>query len=108
MNSQFGRKNHVSNENMVDLLLKLFEWINDQQVSQSYIQDSFALCGLNKYVEYQSIFKAHLDSLPVNISYDSLLCTKKSMKLKDTLNCFQDDTPEEDATKYYDDPVNKP
>ena len=99
MISQYGNKIQVSRENLVEMLVKLFDWINDQQISQSYIRDSFGLCGLNPYVEDQYIFKAHLDSIFDNIAYDSLLSTKKSMNLKGALEGFKDGTPEEDNTK---------
>ena len=71
------------------MLVQLFEWINDQHIYQSYIWDSFALCGLNPYVEDQSRFKAHMDSLPGNMAYNSLLRTEKSMKLKVSLDGFK-------------------
>ena len=79
--------------------MKEFGWIKDQQIPQSYIWDSFALCGFNPYFEYQSRFKEHLDSLYENMAYDSLLCTEESMKLKGDLDGLEDDTSKEDDTK---------
>ena len=93
LNSKPGNKIHVSREKPVEIIVKSFEWINSQQMSQTYIRDSFIWCGLNPYVEDQSRFKAHLYSLSDNMSYDSLLRTKESMKLKGALDGFKDVTP---------------
>ena len=68
-------------------------------MSQSYIWDYFALCGLNPYVEDQSRFKTHLDIISENMAYYSLLRTKESMKLKGDLDGLEDDTSKEDDTK---------
>ena len=77
-------------------------------MSQAYIRDSFALCVLNPYVEDQYGFKAHLDNLSENMAYDSLLCTKESMKLKGALNVFEDGTSKEDDNEYWDEPLDEP
>ena len=89
LNSQHGDKIYVSREKLVEMLVKSFKWINDQQTSQSYIQDSFTLCGLNPYFEDQSRFKAHLDSLYENMAYDSLLRTEESRKFRFFLDGFE-------------------
>ena len=41
------------------------------------------------------------------MAFDSLLPTEDSMKLKGSLDNFENVTPEEDDTKYYDEPVNE-
>ena len=54
------------------MLVKSFELINNQQMSQAYIRESFVLFGLNPYVYDQSRLKAHLDSFSENMAYDSI------------------------------------
>ena len=51
LKSQPGDKIHVSREKLAEMLVKSFEWINDQNMPHAYIRDSFLLCGLNQYVE---------------------------------------------------------
>ena len=68
------------------MLVKYFEWINEQKTYQSYTRDSLAFCGLNQFVEDQPRLKANMDILSENMAYDSLSHTKEGMKLKGSLN----------------------
>jgi hypothetical protein len=81
---QAGQQVAVSRDKFLEFIEGAFKDVNQQNLSTSSIRDTFAMCGVNPFVEghAQTKFKAHLDSLSRERAYGVLLRCNTPLSLE--------------------------
>ena len=67
---------------MVEFVEEAYLQINQQQKTDSYIKQSFKLCGLNPYAPDDTVFEKHLASLGENLVYAALTAVHTALTLE--------------------------
>jgi hypothetical protein len=77
-----GEKVKISREHLVEFVEEAYLQINQQQKTDSYIKQSFELCGLNPYATDDIVFERHLASLSENSVYAALTAVHTALTLQ--------------------------
>ena len=90
LSSEPGEKLVISREVLMKFIVSSFNEINDEQMHDRSIAESFNKCGVNPYSRDNDLesFKRHLDSLNKVKGYKLLIQTNHYEKFKASLECI--------------------
>lgn len=79
--TKIGEKLSISREHLVDIIVDVFDEINERNIQEPIIADLFRMCGLNPWSQKASLkaFEDHLNSLKENNVMKALLRNQQAV-----------------------------